>query len=142
MVDDYHNPVWRTTMFCRLFDINEEEIEEWALDLSPEFHLNVKWLPGASIIDDELRFDPGVHHRIQGLISHFWEISGGLLSINVGRIEESQSTREISQEEERDVYLVVMTTRDKQDSIRILRLMKWDVIHRIKMGIPLEQAVS
>ncbi len=142
MVDDYHNPVWRTTMFCRLFDINEEEIEEWALDLSPEFHLNVKWLPGASIIDDELRFDPGVHHRIRGLISHFWEISGGLLSINVGRIEESQSTREISQEEERDVYLVVMTTRDKQDSIRILRLMKWDVIHRIKMGIPLEQAVS
>ena len=142
IVDDYHNPVWRTTMFCRLFDINEEEIEEWALDLSPEFHLNVKWLPGASIIGDELRFDPGVHHRVRGLISHFWEKSGGLLSINVGRIEESQSTREISGEEEREVYLVVMTTRDKQDSIRILRLMKWDVIHRIKMGIPLEQAVS
>jgi len=141
MVDDYHNPVWRTTMFCRLFDINEEEIEEWALDLSPEFHLNVKWLPGASIVGDELRFDPGVHHRVQGLISHFWEKSGGLLSINVGRIEESQSTREISGEE-REVYLVVMTTRDEQDSIRILRLMKWDVMHRIKMGIPLEQAVG
>ena len=141
MVDDYHNPVWRTTMFCRLFDINEEEIEEWALDLSPEFHLNVKWLPGASIVGDELRFDPGVHHRVQGLISHFWEISGGLLSINVGRIEESQSTRETSGEE-REVYLVVMTTRDQQDSIRIFRLIKWDVIHRIKMGIPLEQAVA
>jgi hypothetical protein len=140
MVDDYHNPVWRTTMFCRLFDINEEEIEEWALDLSPEFHLNVKWLPGASIVGDELRFDPGVHHRVRGLISHFWERSGGLLSINVGRIEESQSTREISGEQ-REVYLVVMTTRDEQDSIRVLRLIKWDVMHRIKMGIPLEQAV-
>jgi len=141
MVDDYHNPVWRTTMFCRLFDINEEEIEEWALDLSPEFHLNVKWLPGASIVGDELRFDPGVHPRVHGLISHFWEKSGGLISINVGRIEESQSAREASGEE-REVYLAVMTTRDEQDSIRILRLMKWDVIHRIKMGIPLEQAVT
>jgi len=141
MVDDYHNPVWRTTMFCRLFDINEKEIEEWALHLSPEFHLNVKWLPGASIVGDKLRFDPGVHHRVQGLISHFWEISGGLLSINVGSIEQSQSTREASGEE-REVYLVVMTTRDQQDSIRILRLIKWDVIHRIKMGIPLEQAVT
>jgi hypothetical protein len=140
LVDDYQNPVWRTTMFCRLFDINEEEIEEWALDLSPEFHLNVKWLPGASIVDDELRLDPGVHHRVQGLISHFWEISGGLLSINVGRVEHSQSAREASGEE-REVYLVVMTTRDQQDSIRILRLMKWDAIHRIRMGIPLDQAV-
>jgi hypothetical protein len=128
-------------MFCRLFDINEEEIEEWALDLSPEFHLNVKWLPGASIVGDELRLDAEVHNRVQGLISHFWEKSGGLISINVGRIEESQSSREASGEE-REVYLVVMTTRDGQDSIRILRLMKWDVIHRIKMGIPLEQAVT
>ncbi len=75
------------------------------------------------------------------MISHFWEKSGGLLSINVGRIEESQSTREISGEE-REVYLVVMTTRDEKDSIRILRLMKWDVIHRIKMGIPLDQAIA
>ena len=141
MVDDYHNPVWRTTMFCRLFDINEDEVEEWALDLSPEFHLNVKWLPGASVVGDELRFDPRAHRRVQGLISHFWEKSGGLISINVGHIEESQSSRDISGEE-RDVYLVVMTTKDEQDSIHLIRLMKWDVIQRIKMGIPLDQAVA
>ncbi len=30
MADDYHNHVWRTTMFCRLLDINEEEMEEWS----------------------------------------------------------------------------------------------------------------
>ncbi len=141
MVDDYQNPLWRTTMFCRLLDINEEEMQEWALDLSPEFHLNVKWLPGASVIGDELRFDLGVHRRVQGLISHFWETSGGLVSINVGRIEESQTSRDISGEE-RDVYLVVMTTRDRHDSIRLLRLMKWDAIHWIKMGFSLDQAVA
>ena len=141
IVDDYQNPVWRTTMFCRLLDINEEEMEEWALEFSPEFHLNVKWLPGASVAGDELRFDPGVQRRVQGLISHFWEKSGGLISINVGRIEESQTSRDISGEE-RDVYLVVMTTRDHEDSIRLLRLMKWDAIHWIKMGFSLDQAVA
>lgn len=141
VVDDYQNPVWRNTMFCRLLDINEEEMEEWSLHLSPEFHLNVKWLPGATVADDELRFDPNVHRRVQGLISHFWKKSGGLVSINVGRIEESQTSRDISGEE-RDVYLVVMTTRDRQDSIRLLRLMKWDVIHWIKMGFSLEHAIA
>ncbi len=141
MVDDYHNPVWRTTMFCRLFGIDEQEMEEWSLDLSPEFHLNVRWLPGASVVGDELRFDPRAHGRVQGLISHFWEKSGGLVSINVGHIEESQSARDISGEE-RDVYLVVVTTKDQQDSIRIIRLMKWDVIQRIRMGIPLDQAIA
>jgi hypothetical protein len=140
-VEDYHNPVWRTTMFCRLFDIKEEEMEEWALDLSPEFHLNVKWLPGASIVGDELRFDPAVHHRVRGLISHFWETSGGLLSINVGRVEESQSSRDISGEK-REVYLVVTTTPDEKDSIHIVRLIKWDVFHRIMTGIPLDQAIA
>ncbi|HYA41553.1 MAG TPA: hypothetical protein VEF34_09635, partial [Syntrophobacteraceae bacterium] len=115
MVEDYHNPVWRTTMFCRLFDIKEEEIEEWALDLSPEFHLNVKWLPGASVIGGELRFDTGVHHRVRGLITHFWEKSDDLLSINVGRVEQSQSSRNPAGEkgEKREVYVVVTTTRDE-----------------------------
>ena len=141
LAEDCDNPVWRTTMFCRLFDIEEEAVEERALRLSPEFHLNVKWLPGASIIGDEVKFDPWVHDRVKGLISHFWEKSGGLFSINVGRLEESQSTREVSGEE-REVYLVVMTTRDERDSIRILRLMKWDVLYRIKMGIPLDQAIA
>ncbi len=141
MVDDYHNPVWRTTMFCRLFGIDEEEMEEWALELSPEFHLNVKWMPGASVVGDELRFDPRAHERVQGLVSHFWERSGGLMSINVGRIEESQTTRDISGEE-REVYLVVITTKDEQDSIRLIRHMKWDVIQRIRLGIHLDQAIA
>lgn len=139
--DDYHDPVWRRTMFCRLLDINEGEMEELALKLSPEFHLNVKWLPGASVEGDELRFDSSAHPRIHGLISHFWEHSGGLLSINIGQIQESLSSRDISGEE-REVYLVAMTNREGKDSISLLRLMKWDVIHRIKMGIPLEQAIE
>ena len=139
--DDYGDPMWRTTMFCRLLDINEAEMEEMALELSPEFHLNVQWLPGASVIGGQLRFDPGVDPRVRGLIAHFFENSGELLSINIGRIQESQSARDISGEE-REVYLVAMATRDGKDPIRLIRLMKWDVIHRIKMGVPLGQAIE
>jgi PAS domain-containing protein len=139
--DDYGDPVWRTTMFCRLLDINEEEMEELSLELSPEFHLNVQWLPGASIVDGKLLFDLNADSRVHGLISHLWESSGGLLSVNIGRIQESQSSRDISGEE-REVYLVAMTTLDAKESISLIRLMKWDVIHRMKMGIPLDQAIE
>ncbi len=45
--DDENCLAWRTTMFCRLFDIDETTLEEYALGLSPEFRLNVRWLPGA-----------------------------------------------------------------------------------------------
>lgn len=140
-IDVESNAVWRTTMFCRLYDINEQEMEEWALGLSPEFHLNVKWLPGASVSAQDLHFHSGVSRRVQGLISHFWNRSGGFKSINIGHVEVSQSERDISGEE-RDVYLAVMTTGECQEAIRLIRLMKWDVIHRIKMGVPLEKAIS
>ncbi len=139
--DDYTDPEWRRTMFCRLLGIDEGEMEELTLELSPEFHLNVQWLPGAFIVGEEICFDQGVDPRVQGLILHYWENSRRLLSINIGRIQESQSSRDISGEE-REVYLVAMTTRDGKDFLRILRLMKWDVIHRIKTGIPLAQAIE
>ncbi len=139
--DDVRNPAWRTTMFCRLYDINEEEMEEWSLGLSPEFHLNVKWLPGATVCSGLLKFDAGVSPRTEGLITHFWRQSGGFESINVGHVEASQSERDISGEE-RDVYLIVMNGANATESIRLIRLMKWDAFHRVKMGVPLDQALA
>lgn len=141
LIDDENNAVWRTTMFCRLFDLDEHEMEEWALGLSPEFHLNVKWLPGAMAIGNEMHFDPSATHRVRGLLAHYWHDCGGFLSINFGRVESSQTRRDISGEE-RDVYLVVMTDRKQQESIRLVRLMKWDVLHRLKMGMPVDQAIT
>lgn len=139
--DDYADPGWRTTMFCRLLDINEDAMEELALELSPEFHLNVKWLPGISIVGGQARFDPEADPRVHGLISHFLENTADLVSINIGRVQESQSNRDISGEE-REVYLTVITTGDGRETISLIRLMKWDVIHRIKMGVPLAQAIE
>lgn len=140
-VDDEDNAVWRTTMFCRLSNLDEHEMEEWTLGLSPEFLLNVKWLPGATVDGNQLQLDPCTHPRVKGLLTHFWEQSGGFVSINLGRVRASQSGRDISGEE-RDVYLVVMAARDGQESIRLVRLMKWDVVHRIKTGGSVKQAIA
>lgn len=141
IVDDETNAAWRTTMFCRLYDIDEQEMEESALGLSSEFHLNVRWLPGAAAVDGTLRFDSDARERVRGLIFHYWRETGGFVSINIGRVEYPQSGRDIVGEE-RDVYLVVVGTSDGRDSIRLIRLMKWDVFHRIKMGVPLKQAIA
>lgn len=139
-VDDEKNAVWRTTMFCRLYDIDEHEMEEWALGLSPEFHLNMKWLPGAAVTDGELIFDPGTNQRARGVLYHYWKKTCGFLSINLGRVELPLTARDISGEE-RDVYLVVITTWNGDESIRLVRHMKWDVLHRVKLGVPIQQAV-
>jgi hypothetical protein len=140
LVDDETNAAWRNTMFCRLYDIDEQEMEECVLGLSSEFHLNVKWLPGAAVVGDTLRFDLHVTERVKGLIAHYWKRAAGFVSINVGRVESPQSGRDIIGEE-RDVYLAVIGTSDGQECIRLIRLMKWDVFHRIKMGQPPNQAI-
>ncbi len=140
-IDDDDNAVWRTTMFCRLFDIDEHEVEEWVLGLSHEFHLNVKWLPGATVVDGDLRFDPAASPRVKGILSHLWNRSEGFVSINLGRVEYPLTSRDISGEE-REVYLVVMTQKNGDENIRLLRHMKWDVLHRIKLGAPLHKAIK
>ena len=140
-VDDERDPGWRTTMFCRISDIDEKTVEEWTLGLSPEFHLNVKWLPGARITNGELQCEPNVEPRVKNLIIHFWETWGGVFSINVGRVVTSQTDRDRTGEE-REVYLVVLGLKDGRENIRLLRMIKWDVMHRMKRGMPYNQAVS
>ncbi|MBK5100013.1 MAG: hypothetical protein JJE15_03340 [Desulfobacteraceae bacterium] len=140
-IDDERDPAWRTTMFCRLCDIDEKTVEEWTLGLSPEFHLNVRWLPGARIWDGELLCEPNVEPRVQSLITHFWETWEGIVSINVGRVETSQTDRDRTGEE-REVFLVVLGLEDGRENIRLLRMIKWDVMHRLKRGMPYNQAIA
>lgn len=139
--DGEDRSVWRTTMFCRLFGIHEQEIEEWVLGLSPEFHLNVRWLPGARIAAGELHFEPGASIRVRNLISHYWHNWEGLLAINVGRVESPQTKRDRTGEE-REVYLIVLELSDGTENIRLVRMMKWDIIHRLKLGTHRDQAIG
>ncbi len=142
LVDDPSCAVWRKTMYCRLSDINEEAVEEWTLGLSSEFFLNVKWLPGARITKDGVCFEPNCESRVQRLIEYYLQEWEGLISINVGRIASPQATRERAGGERRDVYLVVLSLADGREDIRIVRMIKWDVTHRLDRGMSLNQAIG
>ena len=141
MVDGEKHTTWQTTMFCRLYDLNEEIVEELALGLSAEFHLNVRWLPGAHLQEGGIVFEESIEPRVRNLINHFLKEWPDLASINVGRVECPLGGRDRTGEE-REVYLVVLGLAGGGEVIRLLRLMKWDVIHRLKQGFPLSQAVA
>ncbi len=142
LVDELENVLWRTTMFCRLCDISEETLEEWSLGLSPEFFLNIRWLPGARIVSGQLLLEKEVETRVKSIIASYWKSRPNLISINIGRVEASLSVRRKSGDNEhREVYLVVLGEKNKPLDIRIVRLMKWDVLHRLERGIPLDRAI-
>jgi hypothetical protein len=140
VVDGEKHTTWQTTMFCRLYDLNEEVVEELALGLSAEFHLNVRWLPGAQLSEKDITFECSSEPRVRNLINHFLQEWPGIVSINVGRVESPLTTRDRTGEE-RQVYLVVLGLPHGGDEIRLLRMMKWDVVHRLKQGFPLDQAI-
>jgi hypothetical protein len=141
VVDGEKHTTWQTTMFCRLYDLNEEVVEELALGLSAEFHLNVRWLPGAQLSEKDITFESTSEPRVRNLINHFLQEWPGIVSINVGRVESPLTTRDRTGEE-RQVYLVVLGLPDGVEEIRLLRMMKWDVVHRLKQGFSLAQAIA
>ena len=140
-VDGEKHTTWQTTMFCRLYDLDEELVEERTLGLSPEFHLNVRWLPGAHLAESEVTFEAKAEPRVRSLIAYFLQTWPGIVSINIGRVESSLTERDRTGEE-REVYLVVLGLPQGGKEIRLLRLMKWDVVHRLKQGLPLSQAIN
>jgi hypothetical protein len=141
LVDGAEYVGWRKIMFCRLYNVHEKLLEEWALGLSREFHMNVRWLPGASIEGGRLVFEANAEGRVRGLIAEYAAKWKGLRFINVGRLEASQTTRDLGNEE-REVFLVVLGRGDGAEDIRVTRMLKWDVIHRLKRGVPQSQAVG
>ena len=139
-VDGGKHSTWQTTMFCRLYDLDEELVEERMLGLSPEFHLNVRWLPGVNLKEGEVAFEANSEPRVHNLIEYFLRRRPDVVSINVGRVEASLTERDRTGEE-REVYLVVLGLPEGGEEIRLVRLMKWDVIHRLKQGFLLSQAI-
>lgn len=139
--DDPGNPLWRATVLCRLYNIDERATAEWALGLGPEFYLNIHWLPGAQIVGAEIRFEPETPDRIRRLIEYYHRTRHDFVSINVGCIVTPLTDRNQTGEE-REVFIVALTLPDDRRDIRHIRMSKWDVVHRIKQGLSLEQAIS
>ncbi len=139
--DDKNYAAWRTAMFCRLSDINEKAVEEYVLGLSQEFYLNVRWLPGARIVTGQLVFERNVELRVANLITHFWSAHPGLASINVGRVQTPQNPRR-RPDERRDVLVITLGFADGREELHVARMARWDVVHRLRQGKPLAQAIG
>ncbi len=139
--DDPGNALWRAMVLCRLYNIDERTTAEWALGLGSEFYLNIRWLPGAMISGDDIRFEPEAPKRIRRLIQYYRQFRKDFVSINVGSIVSPLTDRNQTGEE-REVFIITLTLPDDRRDIRHIRMSKWDVVHRIKQGLSLEQAIN
>jgi hypothetical protein len=158
--DDFENKPWRDRMLSTLFlEGNETQAEQVLSGLSPEFFMQVEWLPGGRFEEGEFIFDPlfeeaagnpsdaELQHltdpRAKGIILNFIRDYGDIEFINVGVVPESLSLDRPQTRGRRGVYLVeVLSRRESQPIKRFLRLQKWGVWEHLDEGKGLLQAIE
>lgn len=158
--DDCSNKAWCERMLSTLFlEGNEAQTEQILSGLSPEFFMQVEWLPGGRLEEGEFLFDPVFEEaaahpestqlqrlcdsRAQGIILNFIRDYGDLAYINVGRVPESLSLDRPLQHGRRGVYLAELVThRERHPIKRLLRLQKWGVWEHLDEGKDLLQAIE
>ncbi len=156
--DDLENTDWRNRMFAALMGRADETIvPELLWGLSPEFFMQIEWLPGGRIEDGELLFDPVFEEadrrpddtelrtlcdeKAKGFIFNFIREFGDIEYVNIGRVIGSLSRREPSQGR-RDVYLAeIKQAGTPQPHVRILRMQKWGIREHLEEGKDLLQAI-
>jgi hypothetical protein len=135
---------WRNRMFSALVgERDQSPSEEILLGLSPEFFMQLEWLPGGRIVHGELIFDPIFDEserrpddpelrslcdeRAKGFIFNFLREFTDIEYINVGRVVTSLSRRGVFAGR-RGVFIAEMKRRDAaRPIVRILRMQKWGI---------------
>lgn len=142
--DNPDNVVWRNQMFAALVGKRDQSPpEEILLGLSPEFFMQIEWVPGARILHGELIFDsvfdeyeeqpndPELRslcdERAKGFIFNLLREFTDIEYINVGRVVTSLSRRGAFAGR-RGVFLIEMKRAGAvQPIVRILRMQKWGI---------------
>jgi len=155
--DNVENAEWRNRMVAALVGRQDETLsEQTLLALSPEFFMQIEWLPGGCIEDGELMLDSIVEEAAQGndeelkrlcdekpqkFILNFVREYGDLEHVNVGRVIGSLSRRPALYGR-RDVYIAVLKQRDVDREIAtIIRMQKWGVREHLDLGRQLVEAM-
>jgi hypothetical protein len=156
--DDLNNVHWRNRMCSALIGREDEVIsEETLLGLSPEFFMQIEWLPGGRIEEGELIFDSifyesGEKHddpelrrllddKPRKFIFNFVREYGNLEYVNLGRVIGSLSHRQASLGR-REVYIAqIKQQNSEQEIINILRVQKWGVREHLDEGKSLLDAI-
>jgi hypothetical protein len=157
--DDPQVEVWRNRMLSALVSQQDRTITVDLLrDLSPEFFMQVEWLPGGRFEEGEFIFDSAfeeAEHRpqdeglrplcdplVRGFIFSYIREYGNLDYINIGRIGSSLSNVRPLVRGRRGVYLAQLKPHSVPATIlRLIRLQKWGIGERLDEGKPLLQAL-
>ena len=149
-VDDPRNLEWRNSLVAALIGQEHELASEEALiGLSPEFFLQVEWLPGGRIDEGELVFDEiqedqarreGETHPVpvdetpRKFIYNIVREYGDLEYVNIGRVSGSLSRRR-SFLGRRGVYLAVLKQRQsRREIVSVIRMQKQGVREYLEEG--------
>ena len=158
--DDCHSKAWCERMLATLFlEGNEAQTEQILSGLSPEFFMQVEWLPGGRFEEGEFLFDSifdeAASHpedaelqrlcdpRAKGIIFNLIREYGDLEYVNVGCVPESLSLDRPQKQGRRGVYLAEFHSRSERAAIkRFMRLQKWGVWEHLDEGKDLLQSIK
>lgn len=156
--DDSGQASWRNCMVAAL--IGQEDCaavsEETLFGLSPEFYMQIEWLPGGCIAEGELVLDAlpeksadsddellqRLHdEKPQQFIFNFVREYGNLEYVNIGRVINSLSRRPAFYGR-RGVYVAVLKHRESdREIVSIIRMQKYGVREFLEEGKSLLEAM-
>ena len=156
--DDPNNLEWRNRIFSALLGQRDQTVADVILrGLSPEFFMQIQWLPGGRLEDGEFIFDSIFDELAQrprdeeltalcdekakGFIFNLIRDFGDVEYLNVGRVARSLSRRP-RDGGRRAVYIAEIKQRDLAESVaRIIRLQKWDILDHLADGMDILRAI-
>jgi hypothetical protein len=155
--DDAKQAEWRNCMIAALVGQDcDTVLEDTLLGLSPEFYMQIEWLPGGCIEDGELVLDGIVEkaaesdderlkqlydEKPQQFIFNFVREYGNLDYVNIGRVVDSLSRRPAFYGR-RGVYVAVLKHHgNDREMISIIRMQKYGVREYLDAGESLLNAM-
>lgn len=155
--DALEEDAWRGEMFLAQLGLAREEhtAEHVLRGLSPEYFLQVEWLPGGLFVDREFVFDslygrpgsdpapasPLCRPTARAIISNYIREYTNIKFLNLGRVNPSLHDRPGKTAGRREVYLVELQFEgETTPHVEVLRFQKWGLRERLDDGEKLEQA--
>jgi len=151
--DNLDDDVWRNRMFSALIAETDDVVQEDVLlALSPEFHMQIRWLPGGRIVNGELLFDEvfeeehgkpddpqpttsgdnNAREFLYNLVRSYEDLE----YVNIGQVVNSLSRRP-ERRGRREVYIAVIKRHShSQEDVSIIRMQKWGVREHLNDGLP------
>ena len=151
---------WRNTMSAAISRRpNETEVGDQDLiqGISPEFYRQIEWLPGGSVVDGQLIFDPLFDEaqrtqdpellelcdfRVRSIIFNLIRLLGTVEYVNIGRIAHSLARRPVAGHKRGNVYIVQYKEVGKDYCrVFVLRFQKWGIAEHLDEGKDLLQSI-